>query len=42
MYELLERAEKIYARIKNGNYTFEFYFYLSAELESILKELKGE
>jgi len=38
----LDRAFKIYERIKEGNYTVEFYFYLLAEYEQLLSELKSE
>ena len=38
----LDRAFKIYARINEGNYTVEFYFYLCRELEDLLFDLKSE
>lgn len=41
MLRILERAEAIYNRIKAGNYTVEFYFYLARELEDLLTKLKS-
>jgi hypothetical protein len=37
----LEKAFKIYNRIKAGNYSDMFYYHYQAELNCILKELKA-
>ena len=40
MLEKLEKAEKIYNRIKTGNYSIEYYYHLKADLEGLLSDLK--
>lgn len=39
MLEILERAEKIYARIKGDNYSMIFYWHYQAELNYLLDNL---
>ena len=40
MLEILREAEAVYNRIKEGNYSIEYYFHLIGKLEILLNELK--
>ena len=40
--EKIEKAWQLLNRIAGGNYSYEFYFYLTAELEKVLEDLRIE
>lgn len=42
MLEVLERAEKIYARIKIGNHSLCFYYHYAQELDCLIDNLKSD
>jgi hypothetical protein len=40
MFELLEKCEAIYNRIKVGNYSIEYYYFLLNSQKELLAELR--